>query len=94
MRDLYIDSRRVDLASYIANNGTSTGSAGVQRFGSQAGPQGTVHFPSLQAKGAGLVAQGRASAVYRVVLQLVMIIVAWVAAVPPLTPSLPWMYLL
>ncbi|KYO29743.1 prestin isoform B [Alligator mississippiensis] len=25
MRDLYIDSRRVDLASYIANNGTSTG---------------------------------------------------------------------
>ncbi|XP_062825902.1 cadherin EGF LAG seven-pass G-type receptor 3 isoform X3 [Anolis carolinensis] len=25
MRDLYIDSKRIDLASYIANNGTSTG---------------------------------------------------------------------
>lgn len=25
MRDLYIDSKRIDLASYIANNGTTTG---------------------------------------------------------------------
>lgn len=25
MRDLYIDSKRIDLASYIANNGTAAG---------------------------------------------------------------------
>lgn len=27
MRDLYIDSRRIDLASYIANNGTVAGTS-------------------------------------------------------------------
>lgn len=27
MKDLYIDSRKIDLASYIANNGTSAGRA-------------------------------------------------------------------
>lgn len=27
MRDLYIDSKRIDLASYIANNGTTTGTS-------------------------------------------------------------------
>lgn len=37
MRDLYIDSKRIDLASYIANNGTTTGtstSAPCQRLSS------------------------------------------------------------
>lgn len=27
MRDLFIDSKRIDLASYIANNGTAAGTA-------------------------------------------------------------------
>lgn len=29
MRDLYIDSKRIDLASFIANNGTSTGNVSL-----------------------------------------------------------------
>ncbi|XP_068110920.1 cadherin EGF LAG seven-pass G-type receptor 3 [Hyperolius riggenbachi] len=32
MKDLYIDSRKIDLASYIANNGTNPGCHGKQPF--------------------------------------------------------------